>query len=856
MSNRPDALVFMAAYLIRVARLLTQHGKAQSRQPVSNTSIPARASSVGHFCAWIEKCITFSVGNFHCLHATVAVIVLRSVPIRKLALALSMSADQPQAIRILFVEDLQVDVDLALHQLKRAGISCVWRRVEIAPELAAALDEFAPDIVLSDFSLPQFDGMSALQMVREKAPAIPFLFVSGTIGEERAINALHAGAVDYVLKENLARLAPAVRRALSEAAADAQRIRQEAQIARLNRVLRMQSGINGLVLRIRDRAELLRETCRLAVSVGSYDVAIASSRVPGFSTIQPMAWSGVDEGLTEQLRAYIAESVSRDSSVIGRAIRSGKEFVCNNTADVSATATFDSLMLHTGLLSVVALPLTVDGAVIALLVLTARDSDVVGEEELVMLREVAGNLSFGLQYLQRDTTVRFLSNFDPQTGLAKRPLFCERVQRLLATSAAANPNYAVVVMDIERLSVINDSFGRRTGDLLLQQVAERLKRHYPKTDQVAHFSGGTFALVVSQGKLSSQEFEAMGFQQAQSIFSEPFVIDGRSLPVAMQTGFALGPEDGADATSLVQNAEAALRYARGAGEKHVHYNAKARSESVGQLALEHRLRLACERNEFELFYQPKVNVVTRRIQGAEALIRWRSPEDGLVAPAVFLPLMEATGLIVQVGDWVLQQAARDCQQWMRNGLPPVRVAVNIAPAQLRHPEFEQIFHNAVRSWSSKAWGLDIEITEGVLQDDSVTEVRKLKRLRDSGVRIAIDDFGTGYSSLGRLAALPIDTLKIDRCFVGQSLTSQSGASLVKTIIALARAFNMTTVAEGVEKQEELDFLWHMGCDQSQGFLHSRAVTAAEFSELLQHGKGVLMQPAERLDSDTLQSVRQ
>jgi EAL domain-containing protein (putative c-di-GMP-specific phosphodiesterase class I) len=184
------------------------------------------------------------------------------------------------------------------------------------------------------------------------------------------------------------------------------------------------------------------------------------------------------------------------------------------------------------------------------------------------------------------------------------------------------------------------------------------------------------------------------------------------------------------------------------------------------------------------------------------------------------------------------------------------VAVNIAPAQLRHPEFEQIFHNAVRSWSSKAWGLDIEITEGVLQDDSVTEVRKLKRLRDSGVRIAIDDFGTGYSSLGRLAALPIDTLKIDRCFVGQSLTSQSGASLVKTIIALARAFNMTTVAEGVEKQEELDFLWHMGCDQSQGFLHSRAVTAAEFSELLQHGKGVLMQPAERLDSDTLQSVRQ
>jgi EAL domain-containing protein (putative c-di-GMP-specific phosphodiesterase class I) len=268
---------------------------------------------------------------------------------------------------------------------------------------------------------------------------------------------------------------------------------------------------------------------------------------------------------------------------------------------------------------------------------------------------------------------------------------------------------------------------------------------------------------------------------------------------------------------------------------------------VGQLALEHRLRQALERQEFELFYQPKVNVVTRRIQGAEALIRWRNPEEGLVVPAVFLPLLEATGLIVPVGEWVVQQAARDCQQWMALGLPPVRVAVNIATAQLRHPDFEPSFLRAVRPWSSKLWGLDIEITEGALQEDCVTEIKKLKRLRECGIKIAIDDFGTGYSSLSRLAALPIDTLKIDRCFVGQSLGSQSGSSVVKTIIALARAFNMNTVAEGVEKQEELDFLWHMGCDQSQGYLHSRAVTAAEFGELLQHGKGLLIQPAEHID---------
>jgi EAL domain-containing protein (putative c-di-GMP-specific phosphodiesterase class I) len=328
------------------------------------------------------------------------------------------------------------------------------------------------------------------------------------------------------------------------------------------------------------------------------------------------------------------------------------------------------------------------------------------------------------------------------------------------------------------------------------------------------------------------------------MFGDPFQIEGHTIPVTIRAGFALCPEDGVDATALVQNAEAALRNARATGEQHVHYNATASTHSVGQLALEHRLRFALERKEFELHYQPKVNVITRRIQGAEALLRWRSPEDGLVSPAMFLPSLEATGLIVQVGDWVVNQVARDCQRWMHAGLPPVRVAVNIAPAQLRHPDFERGFLQTIKPWADKAWGLDVEITEGVLHDDSANEIAKLKNLHDAGVRIAIDDFGIGYSSLSRLATLPIDTLKIDRVFVRQSLGSSSGSSLVRTIIALARAFNMTTVAEGVEKQEQLDLLWHLGCDQSQGFLHSPALPAHEFTELLQHGKGLLVQPAE------------
>jgi diguanylate cyclase (GGDEF)-like protein len=755
-----------------------------------------------------------------------------------------MQQEHANSVRILFVEDLDVDMERELYQLQSAGVKCISRRVETAHALRSALDEFNPEVVLSDFSLPQFDGMSALQIVRELRPEVPFIFVSGTIGEERAISALHAGAVDYVLKENLARLAPAVRRAIEEAGHIAERKRQEAQIARLNRVLRMLGGVNGLVLRIRDRTELLRETCRLAVSVGGYAAAVAAAKVPGLPTIQPVAWSGLEDELTRDLCSYVAQSTMSESGVVGKVVRSGKEFVCNNTGETSETLRFDTLMVKTGMRSVVVLPLVVDGTPIGVLLLAARDSGVVAAEELEMLREVAGNLSFGLQYMQRDNRARFLSHFDSQTGLAKRPLFCERVQRMVS-AARRSPHHAVVMFDIERLSIINDSFGRRTGDLLLQHVADRLKQGLPHTDQVAHIGGGTFALVVALETGSVDQAQAVGREQTQKLFGDPFAIEGRSIPVAIRSGFALSPQHGADAMTLVQNAEAALRLARASGNIVVPYSSAAHSENVGRLELEHRLHFALERREFELFYQPKVNVITRRLEGAEALLRWRSPQDGLLTPGSFLPLLESVGLIVPVGEWVIAQAAQDCLEWMRAGLPPIRVAVNVSPAQLRHPDFERCFSQAVAAWSGGGRGLDIEITESMLNEDSLAEISTLSRLRAAGVRMAIDDFGTGYSSLSRLSALPIDTLKIDRSFIHQLVGSPTGTGLVKTVIALARNFNMTTVAEGVEKQEELDLLWHLGCDQSQGYLHSPPLPKEEFASLMAYGKGLMVLPPEQ-----------
>jgi len=737
--------------------------------------------------------------------------------------------DPEREIRVLIVEDMEFEAEFASRRLRTEGIAHIMHRVETEAELRAALAHFQPEIILSDFSLPQFDGLSALEIAREVAPDIPFLFVSGTIGEERAIEALHRGAVDYVLKTNLARLVPAVRRALAEAEARQVRRRQEAQIARLTGVLRMLSGINSAVVRIRDRNELLREACRLAVSVGGYASALVGLRQPKTHVLKAVAWSGDEEDSAAKLCARVAEHI--------RAARAGSpashvetQFVVEDAEPAASAQRY-----------VTSLPLVVDRTPIGTLVICPRDPGRLADEELRMLREVAANLAFALQYLQQNTRVRWLSYFDVLTGLAKRSLFCERLGELLRGPGELTAGCAVAVIDIENLSAVNDSFGRHTGDLLLQLLADRLKRSFQDTQRLAHFSGGTFAVVQPVNRATRGALEALSAHLG-GLFAEPFRLDGKDVPVAGRSGIALFPEDGDRPETLVQKAEATLRTAKLAHERLRHYSAEVHSASLARVAVERKLRAALERQQFELHYQPKVGVKTRRIAGVEALIRWNDPDQGLVSPGEFLPILEESGLIVEVGDWVIERAAADCLHWAQLGLPPVRVAVNISPAQLRAGNFVARFLEHTRAWATPSCGIDAEITEGALLDESAEEVTKLKILRASGVNIAIDDFGTGYSSLSRLAHLPVDTLKIDRSFIREMSSDPRARKLVSSIISIARAFRMLVVAEGVETQDQLDGLWQLGCDQSQGYLHSRPVSRDVLTDLLAHGKGRFLLP--------------
>jgi diguanylate cyclase (GGDEF)-like protein/PAS domain S-box-containing protein len=866
-----------------------------------------------------------------------------------------------QPVRLVLVEDIPTEAEIAIRQLEAGGFSCSWKRVDSEDVLRRLLADDKPDLILSDFTLPGFDGLTALEVAREITPDTPFIFLSGTLGEERAIDALQRGACDYVLKTNLARLAPAVRRALNEASirrarqaleqqlrdivvtsqdwiwehdrdgkftfsSDSVRVilgyrpedivgtnasqyvhpedlaaldfamhtlgpnqrtasnlqarwrhrngsyrwlernmlvllgeggrvsgfrgserdfterrRQEKHISRLTRVLKMLSGVNSAVLRIRQRREILVEACRLATSVGGYASAMVALIEPGTRSARPTAWSGsVDQQNAQQLTFTVAESGADDSSVIGRVLRTGAPLVCNDLQLLDMPLAARAPLMDSGFRSVVAFPLLVDRTPVGALMLSSYDVGAVGDEELRMLRELVANLSFALQYLHKEDEIRFLSYFDPLTGLAKRALFCERLVRSLEPRIGRRGTPAVAVLDIEQLSTINDSFGRHAGDLLLQQVADRLKRHLDSTELLAHFGAGTFGIIM---EAAGDEDEAVHWmqQQVMEVFRAPFNVDARGIPVDVKCGFARYPDNGNDANALVQNAEGALRSAKTTGEKYLHHRLELSTAVVSRMTMEHRLRGAVERQDFELHYQPKVDVRTRQLRGLEALVRWRDPEAGLVMPGVFLPLMETSGLIVPLGDWILRQAAADLRRWQGAGISPGRVAVNISPVQLRRRAFADHLLDLVGEWRGDSTGVDIEITEGVLIDDVSSAVSQLRVLRRSGVRVAIDDFGTGYSSLSRLAELPVDMLKIDRSFVSQLTSSGTGRTVAETIIALGRAFNMTTLAEGVETPEQFELLSSMGCDQSQGYLHSRPLAAVDLEPLLKSSAGPTLQ---------------
>ena len=480
-------------------------------------------------------------------------------------------------------------------------------------------------------------------------------------------------------------------------------------------------------------------------------------------------------------------------------------------------------------------PLQISDEAVGLFALYAEETGFFDVEEMKLLTELAGDISFALDHIEKMEKLDYLAFYDPLTGLANRGLCHERLSQYLRASNQGQSKLALTLMNVERFKTINDSLGRQAGDELLKQLTGRLALAAGRAN-VARLGGDQFAILLPEVKGRSEV--ARGVERIwRECFARPFLVNDTELRVAAKAGIALYPNDGADADTLFANAEAALNKAQETGERHQFHSRDLTEGVAGQLTLENQLRQALEKEEFVLHYQPKVDLESRAIVGVEALIRWQSPELGLVPPMKFIPLMEETGMILDAGAWALKQAALDHRKWFDLGLKAPRVAVNVSPIQLRQRDFVGAVERAIIEGIAPT-GIDLEITESLIMEDVQGSIEKLKAVRGLGVSIAIDDFGTGYSSLGYLAKLPVQTLKIDRSFIITMLKDADTMTLVSTIISLAHSLRLKVVAEGVDAEEQAKMLRLLRCDEMQGYLFSKPVPFEQMTALLRQEKKI------------------
>ncbi len=600
-----------------------------------------------------------------------------------------------------------------------------------------------------------------------------------------------------------------------------ERTRAEDGVRRLNRVYAVLSGIDALIIRVPDQRELFREACRIAVETGRFALAYVYIVDPLEQRLKVAAVAGADAGFLDGIEGRMS---LRDDSPDGfgpsAVAAREKRAVIVNDIGLDDGIRQKQAHLDRGIRSLVALPLVVGGKVVGVLALHAEVEDFFDAGEMKLLVELAGHLSFALKHIEKSNKVEYLALYDSLTGLANRTLFLERLRQSVHTAGQGQAKIGVVLLDIERLHTINESLGRQAGDAVLKQVAERLAGAAGATE-VGRITADQFALKF-EGMKGRSETGRVVRALLRKCLGAPFSVNGTELRIAAKAGISMFPADGTEAEVLLRQAEAALRGAKETGEPHTFYTRDLTEQTSDPLTLENKLRQALEKDEFVLHYQPKVDLGSGRIVGVEALIRWQSPELGLVPPMKFIPLMEETGMILDVGAWALAKAAADHQRWTRMGLQAPRVAVNVSAIQLRKADFLAMLKEAV-GYGAAPPAIDLEITESLVMQDIQGNIAKLKEVHELGMSIAIDDFGTGYSSLAYLAKLPVQTLKIDRAFVITMLNDADAMTLVRTIISLAHSLRLKVVAEGVDSEEQATTLRLLRCDQMQGYLFSKPV---------------------------------
>ena len=628
-------------------------------------------------------------------------------------------------------------------------------------------------------------------------------------------------------------------RNLQQREAEARRL-AEAQ-HRLNRALRLRSSCNQLLIHTEDESRLLHEVCRLVVEGGNYLMAwVGMAEQDADKTVRPVAKFGLDEGYLSSISISWADN-ERGRGPTGTAVRTGEVQVCQDMLSDSRMCPWQQTIRTSGFRGSAALPLKDATGTFGTLSIYAAVPDAFIPDEVDLLRELAADLAYGIRTLRMrrehraaEVKLAFLAHHDPLTRLPNRLLLRDRFEQAVAYARRKAARVALLFLDLDSFKEINDSISHEVGDGLLIQVAERLQSCVRATDTVSREGGDEFVVLLTD--IGDFDGTARVAQQILASIEQPFEINGNRLHTTVSIGISFHPTDGTDFETLRRNSDAALYHAKDSGRNtYRFFDERMNRDATERLQTQANLRIALKNEEFRLHYQPQVRLSDGRIIGMEALVRWQRPGADLVAPGRFIAAAEQSGLIIPIGQWVLNEACRQAVEWRAAGLPDLVVSVNLSVVQFRRSNILHDVTTALRDSGLPAELLELELTESVLLHDTEAALETLRALKKIGVRLAIDDFGTGYCSLSYIKSLPVHKLKIDRSFVHGLGEGVEDAAIVRAIIQLGQSLRLEVVAEGVETGAQLDFLSANGCDQIQGFLVSRPLPPAQFSQLFPPG---------------------
>jgi diguanylate cyclase (GGDEF)-like protein len=647
------------------------------------------------------------------------------------------------------------------------------------------------------------------------------------------------GAFTDDLVELLGRLAENVSFALDNFDRAEEKAKTEDQKERLTRMFAALSATNEAIMRAKSRAQLFELVCEAATTGGKFTSTSINLANPDSDFLDIVAAAGPTAETTRKVKISINAAHPEGRGLSGTAFRSRQACISNDYLADQQSSAFHAIIRSDGAKSGAAFPLLVRGQAVGVMLFLSSEKDTFTPEFAELLQRLADNVSFALENFDRadektkaDERIEYLASHDSLTNLPNREMFNELLGYAIEAAGRYQRRFAVLFIDLDRFKVINDSLGHDAGDLLLAEIADRLRQTLRSSDVVARLGGDEFVVLLEETS-ESRDIEHIAHNLL-AVLSQPMQLSGHECHTTASIGIAMYPSDGSDVQTLTKNADMAMYLAKEDGKNGFRFFTKEiKAQSIERLTLETALRRALDRDQFVLHYQPKVDLGSGQITGVEALLRWTHPDLGVLSPMQFIPLAEETGLIVPIGRWVLREACVQNMAWQRRGLRPVSMAVNLSPRQFVDAHLLQDIDEALAASGMSPVLLQLEVTESMVMRNVSRAIKVLDAIQSRGIRLAIDDFGTGYSSMSLMKQFPIDTIKIDRSFVRDLPKDSEDQAIAQAIISMGKALGMTVVAEGVETSEQETFLRDHACDEMQGFLFSKPVPPQQLAELLQ-----------------------